>query len=70
MLRTARGLCLRTGAFSFSSGVSMHSVTEMRKFKYAQCLHGIETVLSHLKSLFSGRSMIQTSAKMTPLIVG
>lgn len=56
-LYSARGLCPRTGVFSFRSGGFRAPVTEMRKFKHAECLHGMGTVLSHLKSLFSGSSV-------------
>ena len=44
-------------------------VTKMRKLKYAECSHGILTVLSHLESLLTGHLMIQTSVKMTLLVV-
>ena len=44
-------------------------VIKMRKLKYAECSHGILTVLSHLESLLTGHLMIQTSVKMTLLVV-
>lgn len=41
-----KNLCLRTGAFPLNSEDSMHQLPKIRMFKYAECWHGIFTVLS------------------------
>lgn len=68
---SAKNSCLGTGTdvFSFSSEVSMHQLPKSEHSDMQNVCVGYKWSFCNPKSLFSGLSMAQTSAEMTPLIV-
>lgn len=66
---SAKNLCLRPGTFPFNSEVSMHQLAKSEHPNTQNVCVEHKWSFLNPKSLFSGLSITQTSAKMTPLIV-